>query len=120
MNSTHVYYTTVAGVRDDLHAQAEAQPAPQPGEVQVFTKCPKGNEWQSTQQLEQPGKQWLVWLTSIFCGHLVPTGARVGVTTGPVHLWLAARQIVAGGYRVATIEEVHAELDRQCDPRFST
>jgi hypothetical protein len=118
MSQTHIYYITVAQIRDQLLEQAEAQGPAKAGEPAVFEKAPRGQEWKASEPLEQAGRNWLVWLTSQFNAQLVPTGHKEGkVSPSPCHLWLAARQIYSGGWRVSTPQEVKTELARQADAK---
>ena len=101
------YYVAVAKICDQLNEQAESGKFPG-----VFFKVPPGGEWRGVHAVEQRGKGWLVWITSVQTPQLEPTGHTPGRVVH-CHLWLAARQLYTGGWRVSTITEVEQELAAQ-------
>ena len=101
------YYVAVAKFRDGLDERAESGKEPH-----AFFKVAPGGEWRGVHDIEQRGKGWLVWLTSIPNPKLEETGHTPGRTVH-CHLWLAARQIYSAGWRVSTAAEVEEELAAQ-------
>jgi hypothetical protein len=99
------YYVSRARLRDELDDMANSGHS-------AFFKVPPGGEWRGVHDIEQRGKSWLCWLTSIPSPQLEPTGHTPGRTVH-CHLWLAAHNLYTGGWRVATREEIEQELAAQ-------
>ncbi|GEM_PF-3269574 len=100
---THKDWETVGRIKNGLIDRAKQEGAP----VFTTTKTPR----KAYNDLEISGANMLAWITSIE-NPADNTGHAAGRTV-EVYLWEAARGIFSHGWRVATVEEVQAELDRQ-------